>query len=166
MVNALTMAGSDSSGGAGIQADLKTFAAHGVYGLSAIAAITAQSTRGVSAIHPLPASLLSAQCEGLLRDIPFRHVKIGMLYSRGAVQAVSDFVRAHTLIAILDTPFAAKDGTALIEDDAFDLLRLQLLPLVEVVTPNIPEAERLTGMDITTEAQMSQAAHVLLDAGA
>jgi hydroxymethylpyrimidine/phosphomethylpyrimidine kinase len=163
---ALTIAGSDPTGGAGIQADLKTFAAHGVYGLSAIAAITAQSTLGVSAIHPIRASLLSAQFEGLLHDIPFRHVKIGMLYSREAVQAVTDFVRTHDLVAVLDTPFAAKDGTPLIEDDAFDLMRSTLLPLVENVTPNIPEAERLTGMRITTEASMSEAAHLLLEAGA
>lgn len=143
---ALTIAGSDSGGGAGIQADLKTFAALGVYGASAITAITAQNTVGVRAIHDVPSATIAAQIDAVLDDLPIGAVKIGMLSSAPIIRAVADRLRAHHAPnAVLDPVMVAKSGDALLRDEAVDALRRDLLPLAALLTPNIPEAVRLLG---------------------
>jgi hydroxymethylpyrimidine/phosphomethylpyrimidine kinase len=141
---ALTVAGSDSGGGAGIQADLKTFAALGVYGASVITAVTAQNTRGVRAVHDIPLPVVAAQLDAVLEDIPFGAVKIGMLSSAEIIVTVADRLRAHgTQTIVLDPVMLAKSGDSLLRDDAVQALIEELLPLVAVITPNLPEAARL-----------------------
>src|SRR3954471_11803997 len=139
---ALTIAGSDSGGGAGIQADLKTFAALGVYGTSAIAAITAQNTVGVRAIFEQPADLVAAQIDAVVEDIGADAVKTGMLGSTPLIEVVADRLRAHGLSTlVVDPVMVAKSGDALLQPQAVAALRDWLLPLALVVTPNRPEAE-------------------------
>ena len=139
----LTIAGSDSSGGAGIQADLKTFAAHGVYGMSVI---TAQNTVEVSAVHEIPVDVVTAQIDAVLGDIPAQAVKIGMLSSVTIVRAVAARLRVHRPpVIILDPVMISKSGAALLADDAVAALVEELLPITTLVTPNLPEAERLSG---------------------
>lgn len=161
---ALTVAGSDSGGGAGIQADLKTFAALGVYGASVITAITAQNTCGVRAIHDIPLPVVTAQLDAVLEDIPFGAVKIGMLSSAEIIAAVADRLRAHEVRSVvLDTVMVAKSGDALLRDDAVQGLIDNLLPLATIITPNLPEAARL--LNRTQIEDTAEAARALLALG-
>ena len=146
---ALTIAGSDSGGGAGIQADLKTFAAHGVHGLSAIAALTAQNTRGVTAVHVPPVAFLRAQVDACFEDFRIGAVKLGMLATAEVIHAVADALeRWRPPHVVLDPVMVATSGAKLLADDALDAMRTRLLPLALVLTPNIPEAELLLGRAI------------------
>ncbi|MCJ0825075.1 bifunctional hydroxymethylpyrimidine kinase/phosphomethylpyrimidine kinase [Luteimonas sp. 50] len=146
---ALTIAGSDSGGGAGIQADLKAFAAHGVHGLSAIAALTAQNTRGVTAVHVPPATFLRAQIDACFDDFEIGAVKLGMLATAGVIHAVADALESHKPPAVvLDPVMVATSGAKLLADDALEAMRTRLLPLATVLTPNLPEAELLLGRGI------------------
>jgi hydroxymethylpyrimidine/phosphomethylpyrimidine kinase len=146
---ALTIAGSDSGGGAGIQADLKTFAAHGVHGLSAIAALTAQNTRGVTAIHVPPLAFLRAQVEACFADFRIGAVKIGMLASAPVIRTVADLLADHPRVpVVLDPVMVASSGATLLDPAALDALREHLLPRATLLTPNIPEAELLLGHPI------------------
>lgn len=146
---ALTIAGSDSGGGAGVQADLKTFAAHGVHGLSAIAALTAQHTRGVTAVHVPDAGFLRAQLDACFDDFRIGAVKIGMLASAEVIECVAASLEQHRPpYVVLDPVMVATSGAKLLEDAALQALRGRLLPLASIVTPNIPEAELLTGLRI------------------
>jgi hydroxymethylpyrimidine/phosphomethylpyrimidine kinase len=155
----LTIAGSDSGGGAGIQADLKTFAALECYGMSAITALTAQNTLGVSAIHPLPPEFAAAQIAAVFEDIGADAVKIGMLYSAGLIRAVAEQLRRYKARNIvLDPVMVAQSGDRLLEDDAVGAIREELMPLADVVTPNVPEAEVLSGRRIGGIADMKAAA--------
>jgi hydroxymethylpyrimidine/phosphomethylpyrimidine kinase len=148
-VTALTIAGSDSSGGAGIQADLKTFAAFGVYGLSAITAVTAQSTLGVTASLALPADLVTAQIEAVASDIECRATKTGMLATAAIVEAVAAAIRELDLPSVVVDPvMVATSGQRLLDEDGVRALCAELVPLAMVVTPNIPEAEILSGRAI------------------
>jgi hydroxymethylpyrimidine/phosphomethylpyrimidine kinase len=141
---ALTIAGSDSSGGAGIQADLKTFAAFGVYGASVITALTAQNTRGVSAIHQVPADFVTAQIDAVFADLDVKAVKIGMVAQRAVIDAIvaglERWLPAHV---VLDPVMVATSGDRLLAPDAIDALRSSLIPRAEIITPNLPEAAAL-----------------------
>jgi hydroxymethylpyrimidine/phosphomethylpyrimidine kinase len=163
----LTIAGSDSSGGAGIQADLKTFAALGCYGMSAITAITAQNTLGVTAIQPLPAALLTQQIDAVATDIGVDAVKIGMLHDPEVVLAVAAAIRRHGWTrVVLDPVMVATSGDALIARETVAVLVRELFPLATVVTPNLDEAALLLGRPVTTEAELAPAAADLLALGA
>jgi hydroxymethylpyrimidine/phosphomethylpyrimidine kinase len=162
IARALTIAGSDSGGGAGIQADLKTFSAFGVYGMTAITAITAQNTTGVQAIFELAPDLVGAQIESVSSDIGVDAAKTGMLGSFEIVQAVADAVREHDIQRlVVDPVMIAKSGDALLQHDAVEAVRTRLLPLALVVTPNLPEAEVLTGMIIRDAEGMRIAARAI-----
>jgi hydroxymethylpyrimidine/phosphomethylpyrimidine kinase len=166
MRTALTIAGSDSGGGAGIQADLKTFAAHGVYGTSAITAITAQNTRGVSAWEAVSVALVVAQIEAVAGDIGADAVKTGMLASAGIVSAVASALRRLKLPhLVVDPVMIAKGGDRLLEPSAVEAVRDELLPLAHVVTPNLPEAEVLAGVTITSLEHMREAGRRILALG-
>lgn len=162
---ALTIAGSDSGAGAGIQADLKTFAALDVYGLSALTAVTAQNTQGVRAVQELPPALIEAQIDAVLDDIGTDACKTGMLSSPAVIEAVSGRIRRWNLRLVVDPVMVAKGGDALLHPEAVATLRSALLPLAEVVTPNLPEAQTLTGRPVETLAQMRDAARVIADLG-
>ncbi|MBS0589727.1 MAG: bifunctional hydroxymethylpyrimidine kinase/phosphomethylpyrimidine kinase [Proteobacteria bacterium] len=170
---ALTIAGSDSGGGAGIQADLKTFAAHGVHGLSAIAALTAQHTRGVLGVHLPPVDFLRCQIDACFDDFAIGAVKLGMLGSAAVIVAVVDVLATHggddvsAPPLVLDPVMIATSGGKLMENDAaLDALKHGLLPRATIVTPNLPEAERLCARTVRTRADMRVAAQILLDLGA
>ena len=164
---AMTIAGSDSGGGAGIQADLKTFAALGVYGASTLTAITAQNTVAVTAVHELPVDLIDAQIDAVVTDIGVDAVKTGMLSSAAIVETVAAAVQRHTLAnLVVDPVMIAKSGDALLRPEAVNALRDRLLPLAAVVTPNLPEAETLTGLSITTDADIRRAAEQIVGRGA
>jgi hydroxymethylpyrimidine/phosphomethylpyrimidine kinase len=166
MRTALTIAGSDSGGGAGIQADLKTFAAHGVYGTSAITAITAQNTRGVTAWEPVSTALVVAQIDAVASDMGADAVKTGMLANAAIVEAVTAALRRLALpLLVVDPVMIAKGGHRLLEADAVEAIRTRLLPLAHVVTPNIQEAEALAGMRITSLEAMRTAARRILELG-
>ena len=166
-LSALTIAGSDSGGGAGIQADLKTFAAHSVHGLSAIAALTAQHTRGVVAVNVPPVDFLHAQIEACFEDFDIGAVKLGMLANADVIDAVADALQAHKpAFIVLDPVMVATSGAKLLEDEALDALRQRLIPLASVITPNLPEAELLLGHAIADGAAMRAAALELLSLGA
>ena len=139
----LTIAGSDSGGGAGIQADLKAFAAAGGHGTSAIVALTAQNTVGVSAVHELPAEFVIAQLEAIFSDIGVDAAKTGMLFSRRVIEAVADFLAAHRVPLVVDPVMVASSGATLLEEDAVAALVTRLFPLATVVTPNLVEARAL-----------------------
>lgn len=163
---ALTIAGSDSGGGAGIVADLKTFEAHGVWGTTAIVAVTAQNTLGVQAFETLPADLVRRQIESVASDIGVDAAKTGMLASAELVETVAGAVRdAGISRLVVDPVFVSKHGDTLLADDAVDALRTHLLPLATVVTPNLPEAERLVDGGITTREAMAAAAQSLVALG-
>jgi hydroxymethylpyrimidine/phosphomethylpyrimidine kinase len=167
MIRALTIAGSDSGGGAGIQADLKTFAAHGVYGTSAITALTAQNTRGVAGVHVVPAEFVTLQIETVVGDIGCDAVKTGMLASAAIVEAVAAAVEALELPnLVVDPVMIAKGGDRLLSPDAVHAVRTTLVRLARVITPNVPEAEALTGVDIRTIDDMRRAGERLLSLGA
>ena len=164
---ALTIAGSDSGGGAGIQADLKTFHQFHVYGTSAVTAITAQNTTGVTAIHPVPIEDVRAQIDAVVSDLRPTAAKTGMLATAELAEAVASALREHALAAyVLDPVMVATSGDRLLERDAESALRDRLLPLSSIVTPNLEEAEILTGMEVRSLEQMSRAARALVDAGA
>jgi hydroxymethylpyrimidine/phosphomethylpyrimidine kinase len=141
---ALTIAGSDSSGGAGIQADLKTFAALGVYGASVITAVTAQNTRGVRGVHPIPPQIVLEQMRALAEDLEVGAIKIGMLANRAVIEAVAEGLgRFPGIPVVLDPVIAAASGDPLLEADAIDALRSRLFPLATLITPNLAEAAAL-----------------------
>jgi hydroxymethylpyrimidine/phosphomethylpyrimidine kinase len=166
MRTALTIAGSDSGGGAGIQADLKTFAAHGVYGTSAITAVTAQNTRGVLAWEAVSTPLVVAQIEAVASDIGADAVKTGMLANAAIVEAVAATVRRLALPRlVVDPVMIAKTGDRLLEQSAVEAISHELLPLAHVVTPNIPEAEVLAGMPISSLDDMREAGRRILGRG-
>jgi hydroxymethylpyrimidine/phosphomethylpyrimidine kinase len=164
---ALTIAGSDSGAGAGIQADLKTFAAHGVYGTSAITAITAQNTVGVSAVLALKPKLVGAQIDAILADIGAHAVKTGMLANAAIIELVTRKIAEHRLKNIVVDPvMVATSGDLLIQKSAVAVLRGKLIPLATIVTPNIPEAEVLTGMKLRTNEEIKEAARLIVEMGA
>ncbi|PKB80900.1 MAG: bifunctional hydroxymethylpyrimidine kinase/phosphomethylpyrimidine kinase [SAR202 cluster bacterium Io17-Chloro-G9] len=164
---ALTIAGSDSGGGAGIQADLKTFSALGVFGTSALTAITAQNTVGVTAVHEVPTEVISAQIDAVLEDIGADAVKTGMLSSSPIIECVCQAIERHQVQRlVVDPVMIAKSGDSLLREDAVSTLRARLLPLAAVVTPNIPEAEALTEKSITTPEDARRAAQQIVDMGA
>ncbi len=140
---ALTIAGSDSGGGAGIQADLKTFSALGVYGASVVTAVTAQNTRAVTAVHQIPADVVAAQIAAVLDDLDVRAIKIGMLGTPDLVKCVAQALAGFDGPIVLDPVMIAKSGAALLPDESVDALRRHLLPHTTLLTPNIPEAARL-----------------------
>ena len=166
MKTVLTIAGSDSSGGAGIQADLKTFAAHGVYGTSAITALTAQNTRGVNGIHLVPAEFVIAQIEAVAEDIGCDAVKTGMLGTAAIVEAVAAAIEELDLPnLVVDPVMVAKGGDPLLAPDAVQAMKSVLFRLARVVTPNVPEAEALTDIHIDSVARMRDAAQAILGFG-
>jgi hydroxymethylpyrimidine kinase / phosphomethylpyrimidine kinase / thiamine-phosphate diphosphorylase len=163
----LTVAGSDCGGGAGIQADIKTITLLGSYAASAITALTAQNTQGVSSIQPIPPAFLSAQLDAVLGDIPVDVVKSGMLLSAEAVEALAvKLVLFDKKLLILDTVMIAKGGMSLTSEEAIKAMTNSLLPIAYLITPNIPEAERLTGLTISNIKDMQSAAKVLRQMGA
>ncbi|MEX2587767.1 MAG: bifunctional hydroxymethylpyrimidine kinase/phosphomethylpyrimidine kinase [Actinomycetota bacterium] len=163
---AFTIAGSDPSGGAGVQADLKTFLACGVYGMSAITALTAQNTQGVSAVQGVPPWFVREQMREVCEDIPPLAAKTGMLASRSIVQVVSKAVTDFGITnLVVDPVFISKSGHALLSEDSLDALKTRLLPLCTVVTPNLHEAAALSGTDVGNLDQMRKAARVLHDMG-
>src|SRR5215218_7777484 len=141
----LTIAGSDSGGGAGIQADLKAFAAARCFGTSAIVALTAQNTLGVTAVQELPPGFVEAQLEAIFCDIGVDAAKTGMLFSRELIETVADFLSEHRVPLVVDPVMVASSGARLLEDDAVETLVSTLFPLATVVTPNLMEAEALAG---------------------
>ncbi|MDC8011772.1 bifunctional hydroxymethylpyrimidine kinase/phosphomethylpyrimidine kinase [Tahibacter soli] len=165
--SALTVAGSDSGGGAGIQADLKTFQAFGVHGLSAITALTAQNTRAVTAVHAVPPAMIEAQLDALFDDFSIGAAKTGMLGDARTIRAVVRALsRRHLPALVVDPVMIATSGAALLDPRAVDAMRDLLLPRAALVTPNIPEAQALTGRTIRRAADCDRVAADLLDAGA
>jgi hydroxymethylpyrimidine/phosphomethylpyrimidine kinase len=163
---ALTVAGSDSGGGAGIQADLKTFSAFGVYGASVITAITAQNTVGVRAIHDVPVDVVAAQIDAVMEDIGADAAKTGMLSSPEIIATVADRLKAHRLSAlVVDPVMVAKSGDRLLREDAVQALRELLLPLAAVITPNAPEAAVLSGIEVVDLSSAREAARRIHDLG-
>ena len=161
-LSVLSIAGSDSGGGAGIQADLKTFAAHGLHGLSAIAALTAQHTRGVTEVHVPPVAFLRAQIDACFDDFCIGAVKLGMLANKQVIDAVADALERHRpAFIVLDPVMVATSGARLLEPDALDALRTRLFPLATILTPNIPEAELLLGRRIDDDAAAEAAVEAL-----
>lgn len=161
MPRVLSIAGSDSGAGAGIQADLKTFAALGVYGLTAITTVTAQNTLGVRAVLELPVALIAEQIDATMEDIGADIIKTGVLSSSAIIAAVAERIRAWGVRTVVDPVMQAKGGASLLRSDALETLRSTLLPLAEVVTPNLPEAEILVGERIETLEEMRAAARAL-----
>jgi len=164
---ALTIAGSDPSGGAGIQADLKTFTVLGIYGASVLTALTAQSTRGVAGILAVPPAFVTLQIATLADDLDIRATKTGMLNDRATVLAVAEAVRRHRLAPLVADPvMVATSGDMLLEPAAVEAVRSELVPLADVLTPNLAEAARLLDRAVaTTEAEMEAQAHALLELG-
>ncbi len=164
---ALTVAGSDSGGGAGIQADIKTFHAFGVFGASAITAVTAQNTLGVTAVHPVPAAVVRAQIDAVAVDLRPRALKTGMLATAELAETVSEAIAAHGAGAyVMDPVMVAASGHRLLEPDAEAVLARRLLPLAALVTPNLREASLLTGVEVDSLAAMRTAARTLVGMGA
>lgn len=167
VARALTIAGSDSGGGAGIQADLKTFTALGVYGASAITAITAQNTVGVAAVYEVPAALVARQIDVVAQDIGVDAAKTGMLSSATIIDAVAESVQRNRIERlVVDPVMTAKSGDALLETSAREVLARRLLPLALVVTPNLAEAQTLSGRAIRDARDMREAARAIHGAGA
>ncbi|HEY1708882.1 MAG TPA: bifunctional hydroxymethylpyrimidine kinase/phosphomethylpyrimidine kinase [Rhizomicrobium sp.] len=164
----LIVAGSDSSGGAGIQADIKTATALGCYAMTAITAVTAQNTTGVKSIHPIPAAIVREQIEASLEDIGADAIKIGMLGGAQIVAAVTDVLKRHALSIplVFDPVMVATTGASLLDDDALCALKTELLPLATIVTPNAIEAERLTGLRVKTDEDCVSAGMALVRDGA
>lgn len=143
----LTIAGSDSGGGAGIQADLKAFARAGCHGMSAIVALTAQNTAGVTAVHETPPDFVRAQLEALFDDIGVDTAKTGMLFSQPLIETVADFLAEHRVPLVVDPVMVASSGARLLQEDAVETLVTRLFPLATVITPNLHEAQALAGLD-------------------
>lgn len=165
--NALTIAGTDPSGGAGIQADLKTFSALGVYGTTAITALVAQNTCGVSAVYDLSPDFVAAQLDSVLSDVRIDSAKIGMLSNIAIIDVVCQKLHQYSIpYVVLDTVMVAKSGDPLLQPDAVDKMRTQLLPLVDLITPNLPEAATLLDCAMATDEQtMKQQGYALLEKG-
>jgi hydroxymethylpyrimidine/phosphomethylpyrimidine kinase len=164
---ALTIAGSDSGGGAGIQADLKTFSAFGVYGMTAITAVTIQNTKGVSGYQELPASVVADQIRAVVGDIGVDAAKTGMLASTAIVEAVAEALHETPVPAlVVDPVFVSKHGHPLLAGDAVEALRREILPLATVVTPNAPEAAGLAAVEVESREDMRRAAEAILALGA
>jgi hydroxymethylpyrimidine/phosphomethylpyrimidine kinase len=164
---ALTIAGSDSGGGAGIQADLKTFAVLGVWGMSAVTSITVQNTRGVTGVSDVPADVVAAQILAVATDIGVDAAKTGMLSSAEIVEAVADAIEQVRLPhLVVDPVFVSKHGDPLLREEAVNALRKRIVPLATVVTPNLPEAAGLAGFEVKTRMDMERAARAILDLGA
>jgi hydroxymethylpyrimidine/phosphomethylpyrimidine kinase len=164
---ALTIAGSDSGGGAGIQADLKTFQAFGVFGTSALTAVTAQNTLGVTAGHPVPLDVVRAQIDAVVADLPPAAFKTGMLATAELVDTVASAIRAHGLERfVLDPVMVSTSGHRLLDAEAEATLARELMPLATLVTPNLHEARILTGREVATLDDMRRAARALVDQGA
>lgn len=162
----LSIAGSDPGGGAGVEADLKTFCLLGVYGTCVITSVTAQNTRGVQRIYHLPADLVGDQIESVVSDIKVDVIKTGMLGTRDILDAVCHKIREHNLVnLVVDPVLRAKDGSILLEEDAVQLLKSELLPLASVVTPNLEEAEVLSGLKIHDVEDMKKAARLIYELG-
>jgi hydroxymethylpyrimidine/phosphomethylpyrimidine kinase len=162
----LTIAGSDSGGGAGIQADLKTISAIGCYGLSVITALTAQNTLGVTGIHPVPAAFAAEQIDAVLSDIGADAVKIGMLYSAELIQVVVAALNKHgARKVVLDPVMVAQSGDQLLQGDAIEAIKSELMPLADVVTPNLPEASVLYGRPLKHWSDVERAAETLAQHG-
>lgn len=163
---ALTVAGSDSGGGAGVQADLKTFQMLGVYGMTAVTAVTAQNTLGVQGIHDVPAEMVAAQMDAVFADLGVDAMKTGMLSQAAVIEAVAAAVERWGIRKlVVDPVMYAKGGARLLQEDAQDALRRRLLPLSCVVTPNLPEAEALLGQTIRSVDEMKEAAQALCGLG-
>lgn len=163
---ALTIAGSDSGGGAGIQADLKAFSALGVYGCSVITAVTAQNTRSVTAVHDLPVDIISSQIEAVLDDLDVGAIKIGMLSSEAIIETVATALKPLSIPIIIDPVMVAKSGDRLLANDALVALRKLLVPMASVLTPNLPEAADLLGRsDAVSKQDMETQAAALLALG-
>ena len=160
---ALTIAASDSGGGAGIQADLKAFAAAGAHGTSALVALTAQNTTAVTAVHELPSEFIRAQLDAVYDDIGVDAAKTGMLFSRRIIETVADWLEGRAIALVVDPVMLASSGAQLLQDDAVEVLVRRLFPLATVVTPNLPEAEALTGL---SGASRRTLAHRLVELGA
>lgn len=164
---ALTVAGSDSGGGAGIQADLKTFSALGVFGASAVTAVTAQNTLGVTAVEDVSPAVIAAQIDAVCTDMAVGAVKVGMVSRVETIEAVADRLARHGLRPVLDPVMVATSGDRLLKADAIGALKARLLPLCLLATPNLPEAALLTGTPVAAdEAAMAAQAHALVAAGA
>lgn len=164
---ALTIAGSDPSGGAGIQADLKTFSALKVYGMAVVAALTAQNTLGVRAVMEIPAEFVGSQLDAILTDIPPTAIKTGMLGSAAVVEVVAKQLRGQGIAHIVVDPvMISSSGTSLLQPEAIEVLKRQLLPLAEVVTPNLAEASRLAGLEVQSLLEMETAARRIHEMGA
>ena len=167
MKTALTIAGSDSSGGAGIQADIKTMTANGVYAMSAVTALTAQNTTGVTDILEATPAFLAAELDAVFTDIYPDAVKIGMVSSSALIEVIADKLRQYGAERIVVDPvMVATSGARLISETAVETLKERLLPLATVLTPNIPEAEKISGMKITTPEDMQEAAKKIYGMGA
>lgn len=167
MVNiAMTIAGSDSGGGAGIQADLKTFQELDVFGTSTITSVTAQNTHGVNAIQSIEPEIVKAQIEAVFSDFPLQAVKTGMLFSSDIIKVVAEELKGKGIPLVIDPVMIAKGGASLLRDEAIEALKAELLPIATVVTPNIPEAEVLTGFRIQTQDDIEKAAKHILAFGA
>jgi hydroxymethylpyrimidine kinase/phosphomethylpyrimidine kinase len=163
---ALTIAGSDCSGGAGIQADLKTFSALGCYGMSVITALTAQNTQGVSAIYPIEPMFIRQQLESIFADIEVKAIKIGMLFSAEIIEIIKSFLHNHTHIPlVLDPVMVSKNGNLLLRTNAITALREELFPLATLITPNISEAEYILQDKINSPKTMEKAAREICDLG-
>jgi hydroxymethylpyrimidine/phosphomethylpyrimidine kinase len=163
---ALTIAGSDSSGGAGIQADLKAMEAHGVFGMSVITAVTAQNSRAVTAAFDLPTEIITAQLDAVVDDYAIGAVKTGMLSSREIVETVADGLRRHALApVVVDPVMISTSGFSLLKPDAVEAVKRRLLPLATLATPNAHEAAALTGREVRTAAHAREAARAIADLG-
>ena len=164
MYKALTIAGSDSSGGAGIQADLKTFTAHHVYGMSVITAITAQNTCGVTAVQNINSNIVASQLDAVFTDIFPDAVKIGMVSSAEIIEIIAQKIEQyHAKNIVLDTVMISTSGHSLLDKNAQKILIEKLIPLADIITPNIPEAEVLCGFEITSKELMLKAAQTISD---
>lgn len=162
LATALTIAGSDSSGGAGIQADLKAFSACGVFGMSVITAVTAQNTLGVKAIRDLDVEIITDQIDAIFDDIAVGAVKIGMLSSAAITKTVASALRRHKASRlVVDPVMVSKNGSRLLQTEALTALKEELLPMADIVTPNLSEAGELTGFPVTNRAEMEEAARVI-----
>jgi hydroxymethylpyrimidine/phosphomethylpyrimidine kinase len=162
----LTIAGSDSGGGAGIQADLKAFAAAGCHGLCAIVALTAQNTVGVTAVHEVPPEFVRAQLAAVFDDIGVDAAKTGMLFSRSVIETVADFLESHPVPLVVDPVMIASSGARLLQEDAAQMLVTRLFPLATVVTPNLAEAHALAGLPLQQSVAKSDLAEKIVALGA
>lgn len=162
----LTIAGSDSGGGAGIQADLKTFQERDAYGMSVLTAVTAQNTLGVQDVHPVPLKMVKAQWHSLFSDFNIRAMKTGMLVNEEYMQLIANLYKKQSSIPlVIDPVMIAKGGHSLMTEEAVTIMKEELAPLATVITPNIPETEALTDITIETKDDMEQAAHILKEKG-